>query len=179
VAREPKNSGAFWTSLPGLMTGAAALIAAVVGLYQVLHNGGSPSNSNSSSDGQVVAPPQNQTSAPPAGQAPSAGFKIDDLTIPNNNQPGSDQPVPCPQTLTFQGIIKVSGSGTVKYRWTIGDQTRGPYALSFPHGGARNVKPLVVEEDGTRGEHIEEHVTLVATEPELKTWDGKVDLTCQ
>jgi hypothetical protein len=178
VAREPKNGGAFWTSLPGLMTGAAALIAAVVGLYQVLHNGDSPSSSNSSSDGQVVSPPQNQTSAPPAGQAPSAGFTVDDAQIPDT-QPGSDQPVPCPAKLTFHGIITVSGSGTVTYQWMKGDEKRGPYRLSFPHGGAGNVTPLKFKEDGAPGEHIKEEVDLIATQPNVKSYRGFVDLTCQ
>jgi hypothetical protein len=179
VAREPKNGGAFWTSLPGLMTGAAALIAAVVGLYQVLHNGDTPSSSNSSSDGQVVSPPQNQTSAPPAGQAPSAGFTVDDAQIPDNTQPGSDQPVPCPAKLTFHGIITVSGSGTVTYQWMKGDEKRGPYRLSFPHGGAGNVTPLKFKEDGAPGEHIKEEVDLIATQPNVKSYRGFVDLTCQ
>ena len=128
------------------------------------------------SGGRAPAKPDERPSCWPGAQRRIQNRRSYDPPITINL---ARQPVPCPQTLTFQGIIKVSGSGTVKYQWTIGDKTRGPYALSFPHGGARNVKPLVVEEDGTRGEHIEEHVTLVATEPELKTWDGKVDLTCQ
>jgi hypothetical protein len=57
----------FWTTLPGILTGVAAVITAIVGLITLLNSGGSHDERATSSVGQARVTPAttNSTTAPP------------------------------------------------------------------------------------------------------------------
>src|SRR5215208_3824315 len=90
MSQEPR-SGSWWLTLPGVLTGLAAVITAVTGLAVGLHQISAPSSTEKASSPEKPAPvtPQNNSKTPPASsdtttfQTPSSnGATQQSLALP-------------------------------------------------------------------------------------------------
>ena len=69
MSDDGKRSGGFWTSVPGVLTGAAAIVTAITGLFVALHQ--IPSQPQPS----IPAPrPPESTAAPASSPVSTSGF---------------------------------------------------------------------------------------------------------
>lgn len=115
VGDEGRNS--FWTTLPGILTGIAALLTAVVGLVTALHSGGGPSKINE-------LPPQSSSTAVRSTDHPSAAapgpFPQDRsrATIVNQN---SDKCIDVVAGSTADGapVVQFTCNGGSNQIWTM------------------------------------------------------------
>lgn len=126
----------FWHTLPGILTGLAAVVGAVgalvVGLHQagLLGQGGTP------------APPSEPAPMPAPGSTPTpapAGFRIVDMTL---RADPFDYRGPCPVRIEFSGRISVAGGGgTVSYKFLRSDGANAPVqTAAFDGPGSQGVK---------------------------------------
>lgn len=113
----------FWTTVPGILTGIAAVITAIGGLVIVLNQ----------VDG--TGPGNNGGGGPP-GQPPS--FRVAEAFL---RADPFDYVGPSPVTIKFTGRISVvGGGGTVSYKFLRNDGASAPIeTLHFDGPGSRDV----------------------------------------
>jgi len=113
----------FWTTVPGILTGIAAVITAIGGLVFVLHqvDGTGPGNNGGG------GPPEQ----PPSFRVVEAFLRADPF----------DYVGPSPVTIKFTGRISVvGGGGTVSYKFLRSDGASAPIeTLHFDGPGSRDV----------------------------------------
>ena len=68
----------FWTSMPGILTGVAAVIVAIGGIIATLHIGSPPPPPPSSTTPAVTSPPSHPSSVAPTTQTISSSNQIPD-----------------------------------------------------------------------------------------------------
>jgi hypothetical protein len=127
------ESRSFWTTLPGILTGLAALLTAVGGLYATGVIGRSP----------APTPTATATTAPTMSAAPTPseshiGFRLVEVIL---RADPFDYSGVCPVKVTFSGRISVAGgSGNVSYRFLRSDNASAPVqALTFTGSGSQDV----------------------------------------
>ena len=141
-----KRDGSFWTSLPGILTGLAAVIAgltaliAAAGGFVHLFGGDENGSPATTSDTVSIASPTASAVTSSDGQDPNSeggGFRVVSIIASSFPESGT---VPCPPTVTFDGIIGVQGSGEVTYQWLRSDGTEeDPRVLRFAGPGQKRV----------------------------------------
>lgn len=123
VMNENKTKS-FWMSAPGILTGIAALITAVVGLLGAFH--------------QMGLIGGEQPTPKSAEDASDNGFRIAEVMLRADpfNYSG-----PCPVTINFSGRISVvGGGGQVSYKFLRSDGASAPVqTLEFTSSGSREV----------------------------------------
>ncbi|MEK6663873.1 MAG: hypothetical protein AABY73_08405 [Pseudomonadota bacterium] len=141
---ENTEKHAFWTSLPGVLTGAAAIITALTGLViAMLYNGDKPTKDTSEKT-QSSRAATSITSAPSSPVA--SAVKQPGITPPPNDWPLiAEETFTMPSTAWFQGKLSDEGfkrsevsitSG--KYRWDIELHKAWERVVESPHGPAVN-----------------------------------------
>src|SRR5215211_939493 len=143
---DDKTPGGFWTSLPGVLTGVAAVIAAVGVLFLVQWRGGDDQSPTSTGDsGAPVsdspAPPSASDVSPTSPSSSSKRFRVTENPVTEPQPSPSDEPIVCPVTVAWTGLITVEGKGTVSYVWYRDDGTKdGPKRLRFNESGQKQVR---------------------------------------
>lgn len=152
------SGGSFWTSLPGILTGIAALITAVVGFYAVI----------SPRDGRAPVPPPGRDTLE-GSSGTQRGFRVVEATLRADpfNYEG-----PCPVIIELTGRISVvGGSGTVAYTFRRSDGASAPIeALTFTGPGSQSVKTtwqLGVDGSGWQQIEILEPVEMTSDRAEF------------
>ena len=138
MADEGEQKGSFWTTLPGVLTAVAALITALVGLYQVIpHNTQPAAGSSSASTSSTPAHPQGSTrsQAPPPEK-----FRVVEAILRADpfNYNG-----PCPVKIKFAGRISTAGGrGNVAYKFVRSDMSAGSpiQNLHYEQPGSQEVQ---------------------------------------
>ncbi len=134
----------FWTTLPGIFTGLAALIGAIATLLVTLNQMGVIGGHDERVTGNGSAPVANggkpgTATPPPAEPAPANNtFRVVELTLRADpfNYKGR-----CPVTIRFTGRISVAGGGgTVSYRFLRSDGASAPVqSITFSQPGSKTV----------------------------------------
>jgi hypothetical protein len=124
-----QKSKSFWSTMPGILTGLAAVITAVGGLLIVLSDG---LPVFPSSPGPAETQPQH------AETQPVSGFRIVELAL---RADPFDYTGPCPITIEFSGRVSVAGGGgTVSYKFLRSDGASAPVqTLEFDSAGSKPV----------------------------------------
>ena len=145
---DDKKPGGFWTSLPGILTGVAAVIAAVGGLVAGLHQWSGGDDQSSTSTGDSGAPvsespglPSAPDESPASPSSTSKNFNVEKVFVMEPTPGESDEPIGCPATVTWSGLITVKGKGTVSYVWYGDDGTEdAPKSVRFNESGTERVR---------------------------------------
>ena len=129
----------FWTSVPGILTGIATLITAIVGLLGILYQIGLIGGERPKpSDRPEPAVSQPRPPAELAKDQAAQGFRVVEMLLRADplNYSG-----PCPVTITFSGRISVAGGGgKVSYKFLRSDGASAPIqTLDFASAGSQNV----------------------------------------
>ena len=154
----------FWSSLPGVLTGLAAVIAAVAAMAQLLKDDGG-SSTPEPSGGTLVRPdsssPAESQTAPEPG---SKGFKVTKYEL-SGPSPAVGETVPCPQKVSWNATISVVGTGTVTYGWSeIGRPGTHEGTVSFQHSRFEAV-PISLTVTGSSGSNPHGTIGLNIIEP--------------
>lgn len=133
----PSRSASFWTGIGGALTGAAALVTALVGLITVFRS-------------DEPAPPVADTTSITTTAAPTTtapAFAVTSVSLVAT--PGS-KGVLCgfgkSIVITFNAKITTNGAGTVKYRWKRSDGATGPGdegTLVFDAAATKDLPPVM------------------------------------
>ena len=100
----------FWSSLPGVLTGLAAVIAAAAAMAQLLKDDGG-SSTPEPSGGAIVRPDWlSPAESQPAPEAGSKGFTVTDFKL-SAPSPRDGETVRCPPKVTWQASISVVERG--------------------------------------------------------------------
>ncbi len=134
----------FWTTLPGIFTGLAALIGAIATLLVTLNQMGVIGGHGERGSGDGSAPvadggkPATATPPPPEPAPANNTFRVVELTLRADpfNYKGR-----CPVTIRFTGRISVAGGGgTVSYKFLRSDGASAPVqTLRFAAPGSKKV----------------------------------------
>jgi hypothetical protein len=118
----------FWTTLPGILAGIAALITALVGLYVALN----PRPESIDGGTQPTIQPTIQPTTPQEFRVVETFLRADPF-----NYDG-----PCPVTIKFSGRISVAGgSGTVAYKILRSDGASAPVkSITFSGPGGQDLE---------------------------------------
>ncbi len=122
----------FWSTLPGILTGSAAILGAVASLLGILYQlhviGPRPQL-------PIASFPRSEVSKP---SLPSGTFRIVEMTLRSDP---FDYSGPCPVEITFRGRISVAGGGgTVSYKFLRSDGGSAPLqTLVFAGPGSKDV----------------------------------------
>ena len=120
----------FWHSLPGFMTGAAALVTAVGTLVTFLVRGGGDA-------GNGPTTPAGNIASPAGTVASVAAVRVTGVTLRAEPADGTG---PCPVTIRFAGTITVDGPGSVAYTFDRADGGTVPTRLlEFDAAGTKEV----------------------------------------
>lgn len=144
----------FWTTLPGLLTGVAALITALVTAFGVLVGMNNRPNTPNS------PPPQDNAGD---GGAAHGGTRVESVSLRVDPSNGS---VPCPVQITFSGRISLSGGGgLVEYRWVRDDGGLAPLeTLEFAGPGSQDVSTTWLR-GGSPGDVVDGWMKLTVLQP--------------
>lgn len=180
--------GGFWTSLPGILTGVAAVIAAVGGLVAGLSqwSGGDEQSPTATGDnGPAVdespARPSASDTSRASPSSTSKGFRVTEIFVTEPTPGQSAEPVECPVTVTWNGLITVAGKGTVTYVWYRDDGTQdGPKSLPFTESGQARVR-TTWRVSASSGQSREVGVNLAVVSPadHPGAYGGGFSFTCR
>ncbi len=128
------GGGSFWSSLPGCLTGIAAVITAVGGVIVILDQM-EGRNETPAPHREEPAPSDQDSVTPPE----PAGFRIIELGARASERTYRG---PCPVTLRFRGRISVAGgAGTVSYKWQRSDGASAPLeTIDFSRPGTEDIE---------------------------------------
>jgi len=142
---ENTEKHAFWTSLPGVLTGAAAIITAITGLViAMLYNGDKPTKATPEKT-QSSRAATSVTSAPTSPIEPPAVKQPSNALRPNDWPLIAEETFTVPSTGWYQGKFSDEGfkrsevsitSG--KYRWDLELHKAWERVVESPHGPAVN-----------------------------------------
>src|SRR5215212_486239 len=154
----------FWSSLPGVLTGLAALIAAVAGMAQLLKDDGG-SSTPEPSGGTLVRPDSSSPAeSQPAPEPGTKGFKVTGYEL-SGPSPGQGETVPCPHKVSWNATISVVGTGTVRYGWfVVGSGGTKEGTVSFQHSDFEAV-PITLTVPGSSGDHVKGDIGLKILSP--------------
>jgi len=168
----------FWSSAPGILTGIAGVITAIVALIGALYQAGVFGGDGRRPDDrqqEVQGPPPPEPapgpstgSNAPAGETPAPGFRIVEVFLRADpfNYSG-----PCPVKITFSGRISVAGGGgDVTYKFLRSDGASAPVqTLHFDESGSKDISTTWTL--GASGRSFEGWQVIETFDPQGREWD--------
>jgi len=152
----------FWSSAPGILTGIAGVITAIVALIGALYQAGVFGG-----DGRRPDDRQQEVQGPPPPE-PAPGFRIVEVFLRADpfNYSG-----PCPVKITFSGRISVAGGGgDVTYKFLRSDGASAPVqTLHFDESGSKDISTTWTL--GASGRSFEGWQVIETFDPQGREWD--------
>jgi hypothetical protein len=140
---QPVGERSFWTTLPGILTGLAAVVTAVATLLGVLYASGVIGRKSGEPTARPTSAPPPAAGEPPKEAAPPpvapTGFRVVELVL---RADPFDYVGSCPVQITFSGRVSVAGgAGTVAYKFLRSDGASAPVqTLTFEGPGSQDIQ---------------------------------------